>query len=702
MEELLQSSDGESNLILVVDDDWLIRKAIVDILSLSGYQTVEAENGREALRIYKSVKPVLVLMDLVMPEMDGFAACRQLRLRVPDLALPIIVLTSLDDMGVIDRAFDAGATDFMAKPFNPRLLAVRVRYALRNRAVYMNLKEQQRRLAYTQRIAKIGYGQLNLTTGMLNLTDEGAEVLGLPKGSRSEQFETLSNMMSHEDRRHMLEEIQRALEGDGHYSFEHRVTMPDRGEKVLMQRGEVKRIEGEVLVSGTLQDVTEQVVAEERVRYHTYYDALTSLPNRLFFENHLHERLESETRIAVMFVGIDRFKGINDAMGHAFGDELLRQVAGRLALIQDYSTMLSRFGGDLFVMAISRFNKVHKVSEFADRVMRCFEAPIHLNGLELRVSASLGIALFPEEADTVDKLILGADTAMNQAKKEGGAQYRYFTKAMDAKAQQRLALEHDLQVAVRRGEFEVYYQPQLDVVTNRVVGMEALLRWNHPERGVVLPGAFIPMAEETGIINEIGEWVLLSACRQTQKWVENGFGRLRVGVNLSARQLEQVDFSHTVLNALDKSGLDPTLLEIEITESIAVSNFDNTSRILQQIRSHGVNTSMDDFGIGYSALSYLQNLPLDTLKVDRAFVKGIDANGEHGELAKAIIAMAHSVGLHVIAEGIETKYQMDYLIQQHCNEVQGNYISRPLPYRQFEGFMNKMNSQAGPTLTLIK
>ncbi len=679
---------SDNDLIMIVDDDSLVRKAVTDILNLSGFKTIEAENGCEALDMHDESRPVLILMDVMMPIMGGYEACRLLRQRVPDLSLPIIMLTSLDDIDVIDKALQSGATDYITKPFNPRLLVIRICYALRDRAMYIDLKEQKRRLADTQRIAKIGYGQINLSQGIISLSEEIAGILGMPD-AQTVSLNEFSQMLTESDQVDMFETIDKVRESGGAYSFEHKLVTANNEDKLVVQRGEVSRESNETIVMVTLQDVTEQAHAEERVRFHTYYDFLTSLPNRRLFEKNLKEQLLAEQPLAVMFIGLDRFKSVNDAFGHGYGDELLKKIAERLSTMQDFGIKLSRFSGDLFVLTVSNYLSIEVVNELAEEVLARISEPMLLNGLELRVTASLGIAIFPEEANISDKLILGADMAMNHAKNEGGAQYRYFTNVMDAQAQERLALEHDLHHAIQKHQFEVYYQPQVEAASGRVVGMEALLRWNHPQRGLILPARFIPLAEEIDMISEIGDWVLRTACMQAQQWASAGYGNLRVGVNLSVKQLNQADLGSDIRKILNVSHLKPELLDIEITESMAVSDFDNTSRTLKDIRSLGVKTSMDDFGTGYSSLSYLQKLPLDTLKIDRAFIKDINKKGENGEIAKAIIAMAHSIGLHVIAEGIETKYQYQYLLEHACDEIQGFYVSRPLPSSAVESFLDR-------------
>lgn len=692
------SDDIESkNLgpILVVDDDKITRRMVVKHLKNAGYQVIQAENGRQGLEAFETHQPAMLLTDVEMPEMDGFELCQQLREQVTDLALPIIMLTGRGEVESVDQAFRAGATDFINKPINWPLLEQRVRYALRYRQMYLDTQQSQQRLREAQRIAKMGHGIMNLTTGEVTLSKEVSKMIGL-SGEVVITAEQFKQLLSSEDQKRMDQEIAQAMEGDGGYSFEHHVRLPSGDQLVIMQRGEIRQEHGQRLVYGTLQDITEQARSEERIRFHTYYDVLTDLPNRVLFEKQLAERLANGTPGAMIFIGLDRFKSINDSLGHHAGDLLLQAMAKRLSCLQEHGCLLARFGGDLFAAYSQKYQTIEQLEDLAQEILTCIEEPFNCEGHELLVHGSLGIALYPQEAESSEKLLLGADIAMNLAKEHGGNQYRYFSSMMDQQAQQRLSLEQDMRIALSEEQFEVYYQPQFSACTQEIIGMEALVRWNHPEKGLISPGLFIPLAEETGMVIELGAWVLENAIEQTVKWHKQGFA-IRLGVNLSAKQLALPDFDQLVATLVARYGIAPELLELEITESMAVGDYDSTIETLNRIRALGVQTSMDDFGTGYSSLSYLQKLPLNTLKIDRAFIKDITDQGENGEIARAIIALSESLGLHIIAEGIETKGQFLYLRNEGADEIQGFYFSKPLPVGEFDALLKKNRKDKGVT-----
>lgn len=685
MSDGIESNGGE--LLLVVDDDKVTRRMVVKHLKKAGYQVIQAENGQQGLEMFEVHSPCMLISDVMMPVMDGFELCRRLRQKITDLALPIMMLTGRDEVEAVEQAFSAGATDFVSKPINWLLLGQRVRYALRYRQMYLDIQQSQQQLREAQRIAKMGHGIMNLTTGQVSLSQEVSNMIGF-SGENSITIEQFKTLMLSEDQARMNQEIDQAIKGDGVYGFEHHMQLPSGEQLVVMQRGEIRQENEHMLVYGTLQDITEQARSEERIRFHTYYDVLTDLPNRVLFEKQLAERIPSGTPGAMIFIGLDRFKAINDSLGHHAGDLLLQGMAKRLSYLQEKGCLLARFGGDLFAAYSQKYQTIEHLDELAQEILKCIEAPFNCEGHELVVHGSVGIALYPQEAESSEKLLLGADIATNLAKEHGGNQYRYFSSMMDEQAQQRLSLEQDMRIALSEEQFEVYYQPQFSARTQEIIGMEALVRWNHPEKGLISPGLFIPLAEETGLVIELGAWVLESSIAQTVKWHQQGFP-LRLGVNLSAKQLALPDFDRLVATMIDRYAIKPNLLELEITESMAVVDYERTIEILNSIRELGVQISMDDFGTGYSSLSYLQKLPLNTLKIDRAFIKDITDQGENGEIARAIIALSESLNLHIIAEGIETEGQYIYLRNEGADEIQGFYFSKPLPVHEFEVLLKK-------------
>ncbi len=684
MSQKNRSTQSTGELILVVDDDEHIRQVAALHLEHVGYRVLQASNGQEALTLFdeSKSKPVMVLLDMIMPVLDGYETCRHLRQRVQGLRLPILILTGLNDESSVDLAFQAGATDFVSKPINWAVLVQRVRYALRDREMYLELEQKEKRLSHAQRIAKLGYGQINLTTGIIDFSPEIAEMLGM-EGRSVMSAQEFFGLLEPSDQELMQQALDDAVSNSGQYIFEHRLQLPDQSEKVILQQGEAKQVDGEWLIIGTLQDITERAKAEEMIYFHTYYDPLSDLPNRTLFEKQLNEQLKRDELQAVLFVGLDRFKAVNDSLGHTRGDLLLKEMAMRFSALQRDAMVVARFAGNIFSIYLPKVGTVEEVDDLAQSLLEIVAIPVVIDELNLEMSASVGIALYPLEVESVERLLLGADTALNLAKQHGGAQYRYFSSELDGLAQERLLLEQELREAIKRDQFELYYQPQIDARSQEIVGVEALIRWNHPNLGLVPPFKFIPLSEETGMIIPIGEWVLNTACQQAKRWLDKGI-RIRMGVNLSVKQLQLENFPVLVASVLEVSGLPPEQLDLEVTESMAISDLKNTISVLEQIRELGVLTSMDDFGTGYSSLSYLQQLPLCTMKIDRAFIKDIDDDGNNAEIAKTIIDLSRNLGLHVIAEGIETRSQFEQLLMHGCDEIQGFYFSKPLTAAEFE------------------
>ncbi len=670
--------------LLVVDDDRVTRMTISKVLQKAGYVVLEAQNGLEALQAVDQYHPSMVLMDVMMPEMDGYTACRDLRNSHDHQSLPVLMLTGLNDVESIDKAFESGATDFITKPLNWTLLTQRVRYALRTREMSFALRRNQQRLSQAQRIAKLGYWEINLSDGNVHCSDELYWVLGMESDAQVSSLNTFMNMVHEDDRQAVLQAIEGAKRSQQSYEIEHRIVRPDGREITVHQQGQLLLVDDgrPQTLLGTIQDITERKAAEELIEYQAFYDALTDLPNRRLFTDHVTHAAplaqQQQKQFAVLFMGLDRFKVVNDTMGHAAGDMLLREVASRLKGLNHDGVSIARFGADVFAVLMEGLEQGSEVDTYVSVLMERMAEPLTIQGQEFFITSSVGISLFPHDGIDAESLMKAADTAMFRAKEAGGQQYQYFTADMNAMAQQRLQTENELRKALERNEFQVFYQPQVDAKTRKIVSMEALIRWFHPQRGMVSPLDFIPVAEDSGLIVPIGEWVLRTACRDTREWNEKYGLNLRVGVNLSGRQFAQPDLIDVVDSALQQSGLPNSCLDLEVTESIAMDDIESCIATLQQFKDKGIYSSMDDFGTGYSSLSYLQQMPLHTLKIDRAFVKDIQGDGENGEISMAIIAMAHSLGMNVIAEGVETEEQLQFLRDQQCDIIQGFFISKPL------------------------
>jgi diguanylate cyclase (GGDEF)-like protein len=448
----------------------------------------------------------------------------------------------------------------------------------------------------------------------------------------------------------------------------------------------------------------------DQVRELAYYDSLTGLPNRLSYKERLAYALEQASRnqklVAAFFIDLDHFSRINDTLGHEVGDQLLRHVAARLRsccreredevgpAFETLAPEVARLGGDEFTVIMPGLHDPQDAAKLARRIISSFAQPIRVGTHEIFINASIGIAIYPYDGEDLDTLLMHADTAMYKAKEQGGNSYQTYSKSMTTTALQRLTLENDLRRALDRNEFEVHYQPIVDAYTGTVVGAEALLRWRHPELGLLLPSEFIPIAEENGLIVPMGEWILQTACLQNRSWQDAGLPRIRVGVNLSSRQLKR-RLTETVSRALQLSGLEPRYLSLELTESVLVNHHKEGTEALHALRAMGLHLSVDDFGTGYSSFSYLKHFPLDTLKIDRSFIREIAIHPDDAAITTAIIAMGHALGLRVIAEGVETEAHLSLLQKQGCDEVQGYLVGRPVPAERFEEHLARKRGPNG-------
>jgi diguanylate cyclase (GGDEF)-like protein/PAS domain S-box-containing protein len=444
---------------------------------------------------------------------------------------------------------------------------------------------------------------------------------------------------------------------------------------------------------GIGKDVTVAKVAEERIQYLAYHDALTTLPNRTLFSQFLNRGISQayryDKKLAVLFIDLDRFKSINDTLGHDAGDLLLKEVAARLKRCLRGSDMLARLGGDEFVVLLEEVSDSKYLGTVAQKLLSAVVKPFEMAGQEFRVTASVGISVYPIDGRDEQTLMKNADIAMYRAKEEGKNNYQFYSSELDVNSFERLALESSLRRALERNELELHYQPKVDLRTRAITGMEALLRWQHPDLGVVAPAQIIPVAEQTGLIVPIGAWVLETACRQNKAWQEQGLPALPVAVNLSARQFADQNLLHTITSILEETGLSPFCLELEITESMVMRDIENATRVLSELRKMGVRIAIDDFGVGYSSLAHLKAFPIDTVKVDRSFIRNLPGDAEDRTITEAIITIGRKLGLTVVAHGVETQAQLDFLQEQACDEFQGFACSQPLPAQQFEEMLRR-------------
>ena len=445
---------------------------------------------------------------------------------------------------------------------------------------------------------------------------------------------------------------------------------------------------------GVMNDISEHRRFQEELVYQATHDHLTGLPNRTLLQDRLGQALALEafrrqTPICVMFLDLDNFKKVNDSLGHSVGDQLIKAVANRLKNCVRGGDTVARLSGDEFIVVLPKVGEMHDVVTVAKKMINIFTAPFHLSGNEIYVTVSIGAAMFPTDGDTVDALLRNADAAMHHAKEQGKNNYQFYSEEMNVRVFERMALESSLHRAIREQEFTLHYQPRVDLRTGEISGLEALIRWNHPEMGLVPPAKFIPVAEETGLIVPMGEWVIRTACAQSRAWQEQGLPPMRVAVNLSARQFRQKNLIETISGILEQTGLDASLLEVELTESLVMQGAEQSITILRELKAMGVEIAVDDFGTGYSSLSYLKRFPITNLKIDKSFIHDMASDPEDAILVKTIIDMAHGLGMKVTAEGVETLEQIEFLRQHHCEEMQGFYFSRPLPADQLVQFLQE-------------
>lgn len=473
-------------------------------------------------------------------------------------------------------------------------------------------------------------------------------------------------------------------------------------EYVISSIKESDEIVGEVV---TFKDITQRKQMEAEIKYHAYFDSLTDLPNRILLKDRLsqgitHAQIHNE-KLAVLYLDLDRFKLINDSLGHSFGDHLLRHVAERLSLCVPKGATVSRQGGDEFTIYLPNIKCENEVLKVVHLVVDSFREPFQLLDNEIYIKTSIGISLFPDNGDTTETLIKNADTAMYKSKEISGNSYHFFSEGMDTRTFESVKLENALYRALDHGELVIHYQPQIDYISHQIVGVEALLRWNHPEKGLIAPDQFIPIAEETALIIPIGEWVLRESCRQLKEWHDQGYPLLSVAVNLSARQFEQNNLFAMVTNVLDEVGLSPEYLHLELTENLIIKNKDLTLKTMKELKGLGIKIAVDDFGTGYSSLGYLTSLPIDTLKIDKSFLQDVTNDDDNAAITNTIITLAQNLNLSVIAEGVETKQHVEFLSARDCYLMQGYYFSRPMKAEDItlDFIMNRDNSRFGGILS---
>ena len=672
-----------------------------EALESLGLEVVEAVSGADLVLGCDPERTQLVLIDGTDPGLDSHALCGELR-RIPGGEhTPVLVLLAGGDPEGVARAYEAGATDFVRCPLEGVVLAHRARNLVHARRVATHLQHSEEKLAKAQRIAQLGWWEWDLGENTLVCSQEFYAILGLERESFGGTYESLLRCIPRSDREELKSLIDASVRGGDPFSTDHRVTRSDGVERFVYQQAEVSLDEAgnAVRLVGTIQDITERKRAEDQIRFLAYFDSLTGLPNRRQFTERLARTLEIAQRhnrlAALLFLDLDRFKRINDTLGHSAGDHLLQEVSSRLLTClrktdcvtrpseKPAESVVARLGGDEFIVLLGEVSRVQDAARVARRIVEVLSEPFVLQGQEVVVTSSIGITLFPFDGEDADTLLKNADTAMYHAKDQGRNNYQFYNETMNATAFERLVLEGNLRRALERQEFVLHFQPQVKLLDGQIFGAEALIRWQHPEMGLVPPGRFIPLAEESGLIVPIGEWALRTACEQMRAWQDEGLPAVRIAVNVSSLQFADPGFVATVDQILRATGLLPEHLDLEMTESILMGDVETSITSLQRLKQLGVWLSVDDFGTGYSSLSYLRRFAIDTLKVDRSFLLNVPDDPDHVAITSAIIALARSLHLGVIAEGVESPEQVRFLRHQGCNDAQGFLFGRPVAADEF-------------------
>jgi diguanylate cyclase (GGDEF)-like protein/PAS domain S-box-containing protein len=710
--------------ILLVDDEPRLLSSLYELLRDRDYHLVTAASGAEALAQLTRIHFDLVLLDLRLPDMSG----HQIMDFINQKGIDADVIVMSGEVG-IDAAIGAlkrGAYDYLRKPYSREELLKTVgnalqqrRLELANQRIASQLENSEKLYRYLVDSSPDIIYTLNHEGRFTFVNDRAYQLLGF---SREELIGKHYSILVHEEdleraryvfnERRVDERASRNVElrlkchsgGNQDRTFNNTLMtislnsigmhVPDHDVKTLEFFG----------TYGVARDITDRKRAEEVISYQAYHDILTDLPNRMLFKDRLGlaviQAKRKLTELAVMFIDLDRFKLVNDTLGHVKGDELLQQVSLRLKDCLRRGDTLARQGGDEFTIVLPELRDRDDAKLIADKFLECLHKPFDLDGHEVHISASIGIAIYPCDGESIDELLRHADIAMYQVKALGKNGHSFYHNSMLDVSHQKIALEQSLRKALEQNELEMYYQPQIDVITGRIIGAEGLMRWNHPQRGLLTAGEFLPFAEDNGLMLPISDWMIGALCRDVLQWNASGGEAIRLSLNLSPQYLDRGDFFEKMRGALVRYGISPAQIEVEITENICIRNPQYAIEQLNKLCQLGVSVAIDDFGTGYSSLSYLHRFPIHTIKIDQSFVKEIHDENGHYPVILAIISIARGLGLHLIAEGVETEIQARYLKANGCLTMQGYLFHRPIALAPFIALLQEQDATSGPAAPL--
>lgn len=690
--------------LLVVDD---VPQNIHELLEAlkDDYRILVARSGAKALELIEGESPPdLVLLDIVMPEMDGYEVCRRIKASPRGNRIPVIFVTVVDATEDKVRGFSIGAADYITKPFDVDEVRARVRTQLELSRLRNFLED-----LVAQRTALLEQSEEKYRIladyspnweywvapdcSYLYVSPACRDVSGYVPADFFVDTGLMEKIIHPDDLAGWKAHRSAAAAGTAPGPHLFRICAQDGSERWIEHVCKpVFDAAGQPIgLRGSLRDITDRQRAEQKLDFFAHRDPLTGLPNRALFAQLLAQAVlnaeRSRTQFALLFLDLDNFKAINESLGHKLGDRLLVEVSKRLQGLLPDNSEIARIGGDEFYIIVDHAAGLSGIDLVGQRMIDALGEPFPIDDNMIYIGASIGIALYPNDGRDAANLQSSADAALHQAKAQGRGILRFFSPEMTRRSRARLALEADLRRALDHQELRLHYQPQIDLSSGKIVGVEALVRWLHPERGLIPPDDFIPLAEESGLVVLLGDWVLHAACQQIRSWTDAGIAPRQTAVNVSAVQLNRGHLLNSVKDALQVSGIAPEQLELEITESFVLADRDQSFKTLSELKALGVRLSIDDFGTGYSSLAYLQQLQVHKLKIDLSFVRDVTTNSGNASIVKAVIALGHSLGLEVIAEGVEEEVQARYLHSLQCDVIQGYLISRPLPAEDMTHFL---------------
>ena len=710
----MSAEELNSLTVLVVDDDDIQRLMCCEALETAGFEVLEANDGLPALKIFADQHVDLIILDVMMLELDGFETCRRIRQMPGGVHIPILMMTGLDDVESIDYAYRLGATDFVPKPINYAVLPRRVQYIHRATATAAELRDSTRRLENAQRMASLGHWEWNSVTHRLLCSAETERLLNVKNNSVVELTNLFENVHT-EDRLETTQSLQIALTDKAPHQDTFRVIFNDEI-RFLHQDTEYFSDSVSTGLRATIQDVTNLRNAQQQAHRSTYYDELTSLPNRLLLaqelENRVYASKTNKQTVALLAIDLDEFKRVNDSLGHSVGDKVLREVSDILrasvrTIVPSVNRVLnnegpqdsviSRMGGDEFVVVLSDIRKVEDAAIAARRIQKNLTQPITIDGKDIVLSCSIGISAYPNDCDDAETLLKNAVSAMNHSKAAGRDRYQFYDSSMNARAFEKLSMEANLRKALEEEQFELYFQPKIEIASGKVIGAEALIRWVHPDLGLISPIEFIPVAEETGLVLPIGQWIIESATSTIATWHQKGMSDLKLAINVSAAQFAAPDLPEIFASTIRRANIPASNVEIEITESLLMHDVNEVLKQLFQLKEQSIDIWIDDFGTGYSSLSYLKQLPISGLKIDQSFVREMASNENDLAIVTAVIGLAKNLQLGVVAEGVEEVEQLELLAAKNCDIAQGFHYSRPLPKKDFDAWVLQNNKSLNIT-----